>query len=310
MHSSKEDVLIEGDITQEHLALATSVVEELQREVTHVFHLAAIYDLAVEERRAELVNVGGTSHVNQWVGQLEKLERYVYFSTAYVAGKREGLILETELEKQQSFKNHYERTKYEAEVLVEKVKRTVPTTIIRPGIVVGHSQTGETIKFDGPYFMMNFFDKLKFLPLIPYVGAGAAQGNFVPVDYIIQATVYLAHESKGVGQTYHLTDPRPYTMKEVYRFILEEQLGRKPRGMIPVSLVKRMLRYAPLRKWAGVEQESMDYFTCQAIYDSTQAQEDLKGSGIACPDFKQVLTPIVQYYLENKHDQTKQIHIH
>ncbi|WP_330219520.1 SDR family oxidoreductase [Peribacillus muralis] len=53
---------------------------------------------------------------------------------------------------------------YEAEVLVEELKKEIPITIIRPGIVKGHSQTGQTIKFDGPYFILNFLDRLSFLP--------------------------------------------------------------------------------------------------------------------------------------------------
>ncbi|WP_228485704.1 SDR family oxidoreductase [Thermaerobacillus caldiproteolyticus] len=66
-------------------------------------------------------------------------------------------MLETELDMGQSLKNHYEKTKYEAEIAVRKVAKQRPTTIIRPGIVVGHSETGETAKFGSLYFMLNFF---------------------------------------------------------------------------------------------------------------------------------------------------------
>lgn len=63
----------------------------------------------------------------------------MYFSTAYVSGNRTGLIRETELQMGQQFKNHYEETKYKAEVLVQELK-DVPYTIIRPGITVGNSK--------------------------------------------------------------------------------------------------------------------------------------------------------------------------
>ena len=53
------------------------------------------------------------------------ITRYMYFSTAYVAGKREGLLLETELIRPDAFKNHYEETKFEAEQLVEELKADV-----------------------------------------------------------------------------------------------------------------------------------------------------------------------------------------
>ncbi|RST77167.1 NAD-dependent epimerase/dehydratase family protein [Siminovitchia acidinfaciens] len=297
--------LVTGDITKSNLDIDTPL-----QEVTHVFHLAAVYDLAVPEKIAQTVNVEGTRNMNDWVQTLPKLERYVYFSTAYVAGKREGRILEAELEMNQNFKNHYEHTKYEAEVLVKKLlDQGLPVTIIRPGIVVGDSITGKTTKFDGPYFMLIFFDRLKFFPFIPYLGKGQATGNFVPIDYILKATVYLAHADQGARKTYHLTDPNPYRVKDVYRTLMEELLGRKPLGTIPLSVARWFLSIRAFRKWTRVEKEALDYFSCMAEYDSTQAQEDLKGSGITCPDFKVVITPMVQFYKQHKNDSSKHIKI-
>ncbi|MEE4378095.1 MAG: SDR family oxidoreductase [Candidatus Competibacteraceae bacterium] len=302
--------IIQGDITKPNLALESGEDARLKEAVTHVFHLAAVYDLAVPEHIAQTVNVTGTGLVNEWLLTLKNLQRYVYFSTAYVSGKREGPILETELEMGQSFKNHYERTKYEAEVLVRQIVDRIPTTIIRPGIVVGDSKTGETIKFDGPYFILNLFEHLKFMPFIPYFGPGKAEANFVPVDYIFDATLYLGHAEAGVGKTYHLTDPKPHTVREIYRALMEESLGRKPVGTLPVAAAKVSLAVPPARKWLQVELESLDYFTCLSSYDCSQAQQDLEGSGVACPDFKSYLPTLVAYYQQHKHDKDKQLVIH
>jgi nucleoside-diphosphate-sugar epimerase len=299
--------VIPGDITNENLNLPPEINSQLQDTVTHVFHLAAIYDLAVPEDIAYKVNVIGTQNINAWVQQLKQLKRYTYFSTAYVSGNREGVILETELVKNQTFKNHYERTKYEAEVLVDKIKNDVPTTIIRPGIVKGHSKTGATTKFDGPYFVLNFFDKLRFLPFIPYLGSGEAEGNFVPVDYIFHATLYLSHAEVGIGKTYHLTDPRPYSINEVYKMIMEKFLDKSPKGKIPLSLAKHFLSVSTFRKWLGVEKEALEYFTCKSQYDCSQAQQDLKDSGITCPDFKETLDAMVDFYEKHKKDADKQL---
>jgi nucleoside-diphosphate-sugar epimerase len=301
--------IVEGDITLPQLAIVPGIQEKLQEQVTHVFHLAAIYDLAVPEKLAIEVNVKGTQNVNDWVQTLTQLKRYVYFSTSYVAGTREGRILETELDMNQSFKNHYERTKYEAEVLVKGIMKAVPTTIIRPGIVVGHSETGETIKFDGPYFILNFLDKLSFLPVIPYLGHGEAEGNFVPVDYIFQATIYLGHTEAGVGKTYQLTDPKPYKIDEVYRMLMKAFLGREPKGRLPLSWGKALMSFSSIRKWVRTEKEALDYFTCRAEYDCAEAQRDLAGSGISCPDFKDVIPTMVAFYKEHRNDASKQLKI-
>ncbi|TLS36134.1 SDR family oxidoreductase [Pseudalkalibacillus caeni] len=301
--------IIPGDITKQGLGIPEEMQAELEISVTHVFHLAAIYDLAVPENIAQKVNVDGTRNINQWVLSLTKLERYIYFSTAYVSGDRQGVIYENELQMGQGFKNHYERTKYDAEVLVEEVKEKVPVTIIRPGVVRGDSKTGETIKFDGPYFILNVLDRLRYSPLLPYLASGEAEGNFVPIDYVLNGTIYLAHEKVGIGKTYHLTDPEPYKMNEVYKMLMNEYLGKTPKGALPLFLTKGFLSLSPMRKWIRVQKEAMDYFTCVSHYDCTQAQDDLQGSGISCPDFKDSLKSMVMYYDEYKNDRDKQLTI-
>lgn len=301
--------VLSGDITKPDLGLPDETHSELRQSVTHVFHLAAIYDLAVPKDIAYNVNVNGTRNVNEWVLSLENLQRYIYFSTAYVSGTREGRIYEKELEMGQAFKNHYEQTKYEAEVLVNKIMDRVPTTIIRPGVVRGDSQTGETIKFDGPYMILNMFEALRFLPFIPYMGNGEAPGNFVPSDYVLKATVYLGHEEVGAGKTYHLADPNPYRMKEVYYMLMKEYLAKEPAGMIPLPVAKGFMSLSAIRKWLRVEKEGLDYFTCKAEHDCSQAQKDLQGSGITCPDFRETVKPMVDFYKKHKMDQEKHIRI-
>lgn len=309
--SSERVSLIEGDITKKDLAIEQESYDKLISKVTHVFHLAAIYDLAVSEEVAQLVNVTGTSHVNLFVKQIKNLERYIYFSTAYVSGKREGIIYEHELDEGQAFRNHYERTKFAAEVLVQQVKEEVPTTIIRPGVVKGHSITGETIKFDGLYFLLNFYDKLRYLPIIPYLKQGDAypEGNFVPSDYVIRATSYLSFNERGVGKTYHLTDPNPYHMGQLQEMLLKQYVGRKPKGIIPIELAKIPLSFTVVRNWLRVEKEAMDYFTYHSKYDATQATSDLEDAGISCPDFKDTVESMVSYYRKYKDDQSKHLPI-
>lgn len=307
--SEESFVIVEGDITKSSLLISEDNQKQIIDKVTHVFHLAAIYDLAVPRNIAYMINVNGTNNVNNWVRELTQLKRYVYFSTAYVVGKREGTLYETELIRPESFKNHYEETKYEAEVLVEKLKKEIPITIIRPGIVKGHSQTGETIKFDGPYFMMNFLERLKFSPLLPRLGKGEAYVNLVPIDYIIQATTYLGFSENGVGKTYHLTDPRPYRATDIYSFMMKEMMNKQPRGTLPLSVCKWVLSIKPLRKYLGVEKEALDYFTWMGNFDCTQAVNDLKASGISCPDFKEGIKPMTAFYLKQKNNPNYQINI-
>lgn len=301
--------IITGDITHPNLSMDKTVCDTLQNRVTHVFHLAAIYDLAVSEQIAYQVNVIGTNHMNNWVKQLTKLKRYIYFSTAYVSGKREGRIYEHELRTNQTFKNHYEKTKYEAEISVDNFKSDIPITIIRPGIVIGHSGTGETSKFDGLYFLLNYLDRLRFMPNLPYFGDGVAEGNFVPIDYVLEATSYLSIHPIGTGKTYHLTDPAPYRMHDIQTLLSEAYIGKQPKGRIPVSIVRFALTAPFIRKWLRVEREALDYFLTQSSYSTAQASNDLKGTNITCPGFNHTAQAIIHYYRKYKDDYTKQIRI-
>src|SRR5699024_12876913 len=122
-----------------------------------VCRIAVVYDLAGTKERAYRVNVDDNKNMNYWVERLPNLKRYIYFSTSYVAGMREGRVYETELIHDAPFINYYEETKYLAEIGVEALKVKIPTTSIRQSVVRGHSKTGYTTKFDGLYFFLNFF---------------------------------------------------------------------------------------------------------------------------------------------------------
>ncbi|MUV36676.1 Alcohol-forming fatty acyl-CoA reductase [Lentibacillus sp. JNUCC-1] len=301
--------ILPGDITQPDLGLNREHTAHLIQTVTHVFHLAAIYDLAVPETLAWNVNVEGTRHVNNWVQTISSLKRYVYVSTAYVSGRREGDIYEHELSCGQTFKNHYERTKFEAERQVDHLKSVIPLTIIRPGIVKGHAETGETIKFDGLYFMLNFLDSIRHLPVLPYLGDGKAEGNFVPADYVLKATSFLSMADIGVGKTYHLTDPNPYKMRDIYKLLAYYYLGRTPSGHMPLPMAKIGLSFSLMRKYTGTEQEALDYFTTEARFDCSQAQKDLQKSDITCPDLVDTIPSMVSFYRRYKDDYARQINI-
>ncbi|PSL26471.1 thioester reductase-like protein [Planomicrobium soli] len=299
--------LIDGDITKKGLGLKDGDMAILTENKVIFWHLAAIYDLAVPKGIAWKVNVDGTRNVNEFVKKLPTLERYMYFSTAYVAGAREGKLFENELMRPQKFKNFYEETKFEAELLVEQLKRTVPVTIVRPGIVRGDSRTGQTIKFDGPYFFLNMIDRLRKLPVIPYIGHSKALINVVPVDYIIEASIYLSTVEEAAGETVHLTDPNPHPVEEVYRSMVFEMTGKMPKSHIPHKLAAASLALSPIRKALRVEAETLDYLTWQASFDTRNAERLLSGSNIQCADFLETMPEMVSFY--QRHKKEKKLHV-
>ncbi|MTH54310.1 NAD-dependent epimerase/dehydratase family protein [Bacillus mangrovi] len=299
--------VITGDITKEHLGIEAASMEVLKQEVTHVYHLAAIYDLGVDEKSAELVNVTGTANMLKWAGQAG-LECFTYFSTAFVSGKKEGRVFEKDLEPAEGFKNHYEAAKFEAEVLVRNCMPELPAVIIRPGIVTGHSVTGETSKFDGPYYMLNLFSRLKYLPVIPMIGSGEVPFNTVPVNFLTAAVLYLSMKKDAAGITFHVTDPEPGSIGELYRLFMKELLHKEPFGRLPPAAAKKALASRKVCEMLGIRKEALDYFQYHTVYDCSNLLEHLKGSGIVCPNVRDYAGHLVRFY--QKANMLKEENIH
>jgi thioester reductase-like protein len=190
--------IVSGDITQPHLGLSAAELDMARRETTVLFHLAAIYDLAVDSNVAAHVNVEGTLNVTNFAKSIAGLKRYHYVSTCYVAGKREGLIREDELHHDQGFRNHYEETKYLAEVAVEALKAELPVTIHRPAVVCGDSHTGETAKYDGIYYLIHYLRRWPGGLTLLNIGNREVCLNLVPIDFVIDAMAALAKDDRAI----------------------------------------------------------------------------------------------------------------
>src|SRR5437868_9875324 len=221
--------ILPGDITDRRLGLSKDDYERLTAETKAVFHLAAIYNLAVPLEIAQRVNVDGTGNIIEFCARCKKLERHNYVSTAYVAGGRRGVVYEHELIMGQWFKNHYESTKFQAEVWVRESMDKVPTAIYRPAIVVGDSQTGLTQKFDGPYFMLRAIgvSMKRGWPIAKY-GKSAAAFNVVPVDFVVNGLLAGSKDPQAIGETFHLVDPDPISAGDVFTLLSEPYGNKKP----------------------------------------------------------------------------------
>ena len=297
--------VLEGDISKRRLGLADGDWERLAAEVGHVFHLAAVYDLSVPLELAQRVNVDGTGNVLDLCLACDRLERLNYVSTAYVAGVRKGVVYEHELTLGQDFKNHYESTKFQAEAWVRQELGRVPTTIYRPAIVVGDSRSGETQKFDGPYFMLRVisFCERHGLP-IPQFGRSNAPFNVVPVDFVLEAMLAGAREPAALGQTFHLVDPEPVTAAELLRILAQAYAGRAPSYRLPPPLVTAVLRASAVRDmFGGAPPESIRYLNHPVRFDIRRAAEVLGGAaGLRVPRFEEYAETLVRFFREHEDD--------
>lgn len=294
--------VVTGDITASDLGLDTTAGAALE-EITEVWHLAAVYDLAVPPATARRVNVEGTAHVLAFCRALPRLTRLQYVSTCYVSGRYVGEFGEDALDEGQPFRNHYESTKFEAEQLVrDAMVGGLPVTIYRPGIVVGDSTTGETLKFDGPYFIAGF---LKRQPgpfvVVPKVGdPDVVRVCLVPRDFVVDAMDALSVLDVSEGRTYALTDPNPPTAREVVD-AFAARLGKRVAWVpLPLAPTHALIDRVPGMEWLlGLPAEAVDYFASPTTYSTRNTTTDLEGTGVRCPSFDEYADRLVDFMREH-----------
>ena len=291
--------IVTGDISQPGLALAAADTERTRNQTTRVFHLAAVYDLAVARDLAMRVNVGGTRNVLEFARSMPHLCHFHYVSTCYVAGKREGVILETELRHEAGYRNFYEESKYLAEMEVQSVKNELPVTIHRPAVVCGDSQTGETAKYDGVYYLIHYLLSWPSVLSLINIGNHKVSLNLVPVDFVVDAMAALAFDERAIGKTLQLADPAPLTTNQLFNSIAGSIDGHHSRITAPAKWVRFFLMLPPSPRITGLPHHAVPYFFVKQLYDTSQAQQLLAAHGIRCPPFESYVDGIVDFARRN-----------
>ncbi|MDQ3856009.1 MAG: SDR family oxidoreductase [Chloroflexota bacterium] len=206
--------LLTGDMTKPSLDLPPAVQDRLGRELTHILHSAATtrFDLPLEEARRS--NVGGTAHVLELARRCRQLHALGFISTAYVAGRRTGTVLESEREHDAGFANTYERSKYEAESLVEAAGESFPASIYRLSTILGDSRTGIVSHFTAPHHAL----RMMYLGLVSILpGEPDFTVDLVPSDFASSTVFRLFLKAFEPGQRLHITAPpdKSYTLREM-----------------------------------------------------------------------------------------------
>lgn len=284
-----------GDITDRSLGMDEETYRQLTAKVTCIWHLAAIYDLAVAERLAYRVNVVGTVNLLDFAEKCDGLDRFHYVSTCYVSGDRTGLVREVELDEGQGFKNHYESTKFWAEVEVQRRMENLPAVIYRPGVVVGDSTTGATDKYDGPYHVIRLLMRLPDGVPVPNIGDGNSVVNIIPVDFAIAAMTAISGMDDAVGQVFQIADPNPMRAGDIVASMLDV-MGKAPSiGRVPAGLARLALKLRPLESALDLPREALAYFNHDARYDTTNTADALAATDIRCPHLSSYMDTLIHY---------------
>jgi nucleoside-diphosphate-sugar epimerase len=262
--------VIDADVAD--VVLDEDVRREL-RDIRTVFHCAADVNLGKDPYgHTYLNNTNATRRMLALARQLPRLESFQLVSTAYVAGRQGGLILEDQV-CDGPVNNAYEKSKRHCEQMVREAE--LPFAIYRPSIVVGRLSDGTIRKPLAFYRILEFFGKLKKhicakRGLSPHAAMAMPfrllapptdKIYFVPIDYV-QRTITALLQLPATGKTYHVTGRSP---------VSTEHIATVTNGLLNVSGIEvlgRVLR--PTRDEKLVQRflaDLLPYFSSEAQFD-------------------------------------------
>lgn len=297
-----------GDITFCGLGLERQDYRRLCGEVDEIFHCAAATHFENQcADELKTVNVNGTENMLHF-SCAGKQKRFHYVSTAYVAGKQNGIVYESKVGNEPLFNNEYERSKFIAERLVIKYAESneIPYTIYRPGIIVGDSETGATCKFDNLYIfakvlfnIRNSFFKHKSKDLnditIRVPGDPNTLINLVPIDYVADAIVTISGKRESVDNIFHITNSNPPKLSELRDLLIplleikgvRVQIDREPEQKSLNTMERLFLRQT---------RSYYSYLFSKLQFDDKNTQKVLEDTGIICPAMTKELVKVLMDY--------------
>lgn len=292
---AKRVTAVRGDITRPGLGLRGDG-DGLAGQVSEIVHGAASVSFGLELKASRAINAQGTRRVIEFAERCQAhggLRRLAYISTAYVAGDHSGRFSEDELDVGQSFRNAYERSKFEAESLVARARRHLPITVLRPSIVVGERGSGWTASFNVLYWPLRAFARGAY-PALP--ARRDAPVDVVSVDYVADAIFALSQAPEAEGGTYHLAAGADATSVGELVELAAERFERPAPRLIPPGVYRRLVHPLLLRASRDRRHQALarseaffPYFAMGVVFDDRRSRAALCASGIGP-------TPLPRYF--------------
>src|SRR3984893_1392691 len=291
---------LEGDVTSSLGGVDQRHFEALRS--AEMYHLAAVYDMEASEEANRRANVDGTRNVVALANAVGAARLHHVSSIAVAGGKWKGEFSEEMFDEGQELEHPYYATKFESEKIVRQESK-VPWRVYRPGIVIGHSETGEADKADGPYYAFKILQRLReSLPSwVPLVGPEGWALNLVPVDFVARAIDHIGHKEGLDGRCFHIVDPKPLslgdTLNEFARAAHAPEFAlrfdRRATSMVPSDVTNTMGNLPAIKRMreqvlegVNIPGPALDYMANRATFTATESQRALEGSGIAVPPLR------------------------
>jgi thioester reductase-like protein len=258
---------VRGNVVHSELGLSEADRKILLEEVDVVIHSAAVTEFGLDKALYDAVNVAGTDNVLRFTAnESGRPKDLIHVSTAYVCGDTNRHFLEADLSNGQQFSNHYEESKYRAEMLVrDAVGRRLRAITVRPSIVVGHGVTGEVREFKNIYAVLRTATN-GIIRAIP--GDYDASLDLISIDYVVEGLVRIvAAREQWFGKTFHLVNGSPITLGEFSEVLSEYPSLFVPRFVPRANFDLEALPATELRYHKTIIRHYYSYFRRKCTFD-------------------------------------------
>jgi thioester reductase-like protein len=294
-----EATILSGDVRFLDLGLSGVEIETIVNEVSVIHHMVGVGGSGVSKEQVQKAHLLGTRRILQLAREMKELRRFCHYSSAQVAGTREGVILERELDMNQKFHNGYEAVRFRSERIIQSMTEEMPISVFRPSIIAGNSQTGQMDRRRGPHQVLALYSQLPSRVPLPLPGQGHFPLNLVPVDYVVEAAYALSRESKAEGKTFHLTDPNPLSVRGVFNHISDLTGRARPLdaavNLVPYRLARIAMRLPLLEPRTRGASYILDALHSLQIYSRLNTDECLRGRKLKCPGFIDYAEKLIEH---------------
>lgn len=291
----KKFIPVPGDVREKGLGIPESSIQSLKGPIRSIWHLAARLDLTeTKSQDVYQTNFVGTLNVLEFAKK-HNIPELHYVSTFGASGEiRQGIVREIPGIKPPSFRNTYERTKWEAErqVWQAQVRGEIMASIYRPSIVVGDSVHGRYEQFNVFNHVFDVVSRVRnklcekegldpkkdvLRQNMRVFGDPNATLNIVPIDFVIDTMMKIFTVPRSLGRVYHIVNPKPPSLGLAGMIFLEKE----PWDGAHLEMFDVNAGFAnPYEKFIAKQLAFLaPYIMGEAVYDYTNVQTVLAFHG-------------------------------
>ncbi len=207
-----------------------------KNEIEIIVHNAAITSFNVDEETANKINRDGSRNVFLFASKCPNLQKIVYVSTVYASGMRSGDIKEEAFDNTAGFANHYERSKWEAEMLLVNEFQNLPWVVARVATIISEDQTGRVIQQNAVHntFKLFFYGLISLLPGNANTPIYLVTGEFVSKALLEIVKSGKPHEFYHVCHSFDESMPLGQIIDSAHTAFLEDESFKNRRILRPL----------------------------------------------------------------------------